>query len=123
MIRRDDGKWVKQNPEVTESKERSLTAFKLALRRGEILSVLKDHPSWIMIQEILTEKIKRLEQKRKEFEKLDHRALDLILQEEKDFLFLRDIVDDLSGSMSGFEEEISRLERELDERKAVIAHG
>ena len=73
--------------------------------------------------EILTEKIKRLEQKRKEFEKLDHRVLDLILQEEKDFLFLRDIVDDLSGSMSGFEEEISRLERELDERKAVIAHG
>lgn len=117
MIRNDSGKWVKQNPEIVTKLEKNITSLKIAVNRAEILSQLKNHPSWTTIQEILEEKIKSLEYQLKKFADIDPRKLDCLLQQKTDFEFMLNIVDDFSESVPGFESAITRAEKELDSRK------
>lgn len=131
MIRTPDGKLVKENPVVTQNIENNITTLKLALRRAEILQSLESQPGWEAVQDILREKIKSLSSKRNQFyflsnknpqdkSYIDPRQLDLLSQQEADFTFLLNIVDDFVSSVPGLEEKLSQSEKELNERKSAI---
>ncbi len=129
MIRSPEGKWQKENPAVTERIEANLTTLKVARRRADILSTMKDHPGWLCVKEILSERVKALERKRKSFysgrtksstESLDQRGMDLLLQQQTDYEDIANIVDDFLESASGFDEAIARNEKELSERKQNV---
>jgi hypothetical protein len=117
MIRNDNGKWVKPNPEIIDKLERNNISLRLAINRAEILSQLKNHPAWTTIQEILEEKVKSLDNQLKKFSELDTRKVEALLQQKLDFQFMLTIVDDFADSVPGFESAIARNEKELESRK------
>ena len=119
MIRTPEGRWVKENPAVTERIETSINVYKVAIHRASILSTLKGHPGWDCVQEILGERLKSVNNKLAKFRDQDTRINDLLLQERADLELLLNLVDDFANSVSGFESALARSEKELETRRSV----
>ncbi len=118
MIRKESGQWVKENPEITTKKENLIVALKVMELRAERLASLEGNDGWLCAQEMLDEKLERIDYKLDNFDAQDQRANDLLLQEKKSLRFLRNIVDDMKNSLSGIQSAIERNEKELSERES-----
>lgn len=121
MIKTSEGKLRRENPEITEAIESNLIKVRTALRRAEIMKLLKDHPGWLAIQDILKDKLAGIERDLDNFKSKEHREIDLLMQERRNVKFFLSIVDDFVDSIPGFEQSINRVESELESRRKQAA--
>jgi hypothetical protein len=117
MIRTPEGKRLKENPEISEKIERTITSLKIAAKRAEVLSTLGGHAGWETVKDILGEKVKSIDGQLKKFLELEPRKVDSLHQQKLDFEFILTIVEDFVESVPGFHAAIERNQKELDARK------
>lgn len=125
-MRRGDGSLRKVNQQATTNLEDDLLRLKAGKARAERMATLKDHEAWSDIREVVNRRLDQVNRSLEDFNskenssrKMDHRDIDFLLQERKDFNLFLSIVEDAPAGIDLLERRIEQYEKQIESRKSA----
>jgi hypothetical protein len=108
----------KLNPGITDNLQTEAEALAVRIALGRRLQQLKGNDGWLALQEMCRDRLRVSEHVLENFQKYEHRGVDVALSQKQNLTWFMSVVDDFEANEAALTLALAEKQKQINERRA-----